>query len=329
MNQLIIQLILGGIGVAIAILLGMLFLGIDRKIAARFQSRIGPPITQTFTDFVKLLSKQTIVPHNAIGWLFNLMPVIAAASAAMLVLYLPLLDTTPVLENYGDLVVVLYLLAIPAIAMIVGGFASSSPYAAIGAQRKMVTVMSYEVPLATLIIAIVWKTSQLFPTEKAFSFATFANHPILTIVGPVGIIGVVLLFISIMTALCAELIKTPFDAPEADTELAEGILVEYSGRNLALFILSDAAKLVAFVTLVIGLFFPFTLSSFIDLGAFNFAGNAAFFLFKFFIISFIGLSFVRVAFARFKINQVTRFFWIYSAGISLLGLILIVVDSII
>lgn len=170
----------------------------------------------------------------------------------------------------------------------------------------------------------------LFPEEQGFAFATFAAHPIFTLVGPLGLIGVLLLLFSIIVTLCAELIKTPFDAPEADTELAEGLLVEYSGRNLALFMLSDAAKLVAFITLVIGLFFPFTLSSFVDpinLGRFSFVGNTAFFLVKFFIIAFIGMSFMRVAFARFKINQITRFFWIYSAGISFLGLILIAADA--
>ena len=328
MAQILTTTLMAGIVVVLTILFGMLFLGIDRKVAARFQARIGPPIVQPFRDFIKLLAKQTIIPENSIKWLFSFAPVLAVASSLLLVLYLPFLDMNPVLGNYGDIIVVLYLLLVPGIAMVVGGLASSSKYATIGAQRKMVTMMSYELPLATLVIAMVWRLSSV-SGEAAFSFSTFASYPILNHVGIIGIIGLVFLFIAILITICGELIKTPFDAPEADTELAEGLLVEYSGRNLGLFILSDAAKLVAFVTLIIALFFPYRLSSFIDMGMFNVIGNAIFFIIKFFIIAFVGLSFERVAFARLKIDQVARFFWVYSLGISLIGLLLIVIDTLI
>ncbi len=315
----------------LAIIVGLFFLGLDRKIAARFQSRIGPPIVQPFRDLVKLLAKETIVPDNAIGWLFNLAPVIALASALLLILYLPFLGVAPILSGYGDLILVLYLLMLPALAIAIGGFASGNNYATVGAQRKLIMMLSYEFPLAVLVMAVVWKTSSMFPDLQGFTFSTFMQHPVLTLVGPVGGFGVVLLIVTILIALCAELIKGPFDNPEADTELAGGVLVDYSGRNLALFLLSDAVKLCAFITLVIGLLLPCSLgdmfSSFMYTGWLAIAANVVFFFVKFTVIAILGLTFVRVAFARLKINQATKFFWLVSAGISLLGLLLISLDS--
>ena len=68
----------------IGIVLGLLYKGIDRRLAARMQARIGPPIIQPLTDVKKLLMKETVVPKNAVAWLFNLMPVLAFASSLLL-----------------------------------------------------------------------------------------------------------------------------------------------------------------------------------------------------------------------------------------------------
>ena len=104
------------------IVLGLLYKGIDIILAARIQGRVGPPITQPFRDVKKLLVKESIVPENAVKWLFNLMPGLALISAIAILLYLPL-GTTPVLEGYGDLILVLYLLIFPSLALVIGGFA--------------------------------------------------------------------------------------------------------------------------------------------------------------------------------------------------------------
>ncbi|MFH1063748.1 MAG: complex I subunit 1 family protein [Candidatus Woesearchaeota archaeon] len=317
--------------ILLAMIIGLFFLGIDRKIAARFQSRIGPPVIQPFRDLVKLLTKETIIPDNAVRWLFSLAPVAALTSALLLILYLPFLGVAPILSGYGDLILVLYLLMLPALSIAIGGLASGNNYATVGSQRKLIMMLSYEFPLAVLVMAIVWRTSRMSLDLPGFSFATFAQHPILTLVGPVGVVGVILLAITILIALCAELIKGPFDNPEAETELAGGILVDYSGRNLALFLLSDAVKLCAFITLIIGLLLPCSLgdmfSSFTYSGWIAIASNVAFFFVKFTVIALLGLTFVRVAFTRLKITQVTRFFWLVSGGISLIGLLLIFLDS--
>jgi len=83
--------VFGAIGIAIfTIIFGLLYKGIDRKLAAHMQARVGPPIRQPFWDVIKLFSKENIVPEQAVGWLFNLAPVIALASSITIMLYLPI-----------------------------------------------------------------------------------------------------------------------------------------------------------------------------------------------------------------------------------------------
>lgn len=313
----------------LSVFIGFIFLGIDRKIAARFQSRVGPPIIQPFRDFIKLMQKQTIIPENSLKWLFNFAPVLALISSLMLILYIPFLGTPPLLSGYGDLILVLFILILPALAYVLAGFSSGNPYASVGSQRKMVMMASIEFPLAIILIAMVWKLNITSPNLDSFSFLTFMQNPPLSLVGPLGLIGVLILALTALFMLCAELIKSPFDAPEADTEIASGILVDYSGRNLALFMLADAAKLTAFISLIIALFFPCQLSSFLDITGFALLGNILFFMLKFFIIAFLGLTFIRIIFARLKITQLVSFFWVLSLASSLLGFLLIMIDVII
>ncbi|MBW2967601.1 NADH-quinone oxidoreductase subunit H [Candidatus Woesearchaeota archaeon] len=323
------DVLVAGFVVLSSLIVGLFFMGVDRKIAARLQSRIGPPIVQPFRDVIKLMSKQTIVPDNATAWVFNFAPVFALASVLLLALYLPFFDVEPLLGGYGDLIVVMYLLLMPALALVIGGFAAGSTYSIVGAQRKMIMMMSYEVPFAVLVIAVVWKISTIYTEVPSFSFLTFSQYPVLGLVGPLGIVGVLLLFLALLVALTAEIVRAPFDAPDANTEIADGVFAEYSGRNYALFLIADAVKMCAFVTLLIGLFFPYALSSLVEMGRWAFAGDALFFLLKFLIVALLGLTFQRVAFARLKITQSAKFFWLISAGVSVLGFVLIYVDGLI
>ena len=312
-------------------LLGLVYKGFDRKLAAQMQGRIGPPLRQPFYDVIKLMVKENIVPDKAVGWLFNLMPVVCLGATATALLYVPLGGFAPLLGGYGDLILVLYLLAVPSLAMMLGGFAASSPYATVGAQREMVMLMSYEFPLAVTLVGLAWRLSTVLPTgSHVFSFGVLAANPQWGVVGPLGIIGLVVLFLCLMIVTPAELSKIPFDIPEAETEIAGGILAEYSGRNLALFYLADALKLVVMGSLIVGLFIPYGLAD--VFGLTGFAGglvDVVFYLVKLFAVIFVSVIVVRVAFARLKINQVTRLFWFPVTALSFLGLILLALDRIV
>ncbi|WP_457753127.1 respiratory chain complex I subunit 1 family protein [Thermococcus sp.] len=303
----------------LGIFLGLTYKGIDRRISARMTSRIGPPIRQPFWDVGKLLLKETVVPENAVKWLFNAMPILAFASSMTLLLYIPFGILKAPLEGYGDLIVILYLLTLQSLAMAVGGFSSGSPFSSVGAQREMVLMMSYEMPLAIVIIGF----ALLY---KSFSLTTIASTPVWTMVSPVAALGVVLLFIALLVVTPAELAKLPFDIAEAETEIAEGMLAEYSGRNLALFYLSDAVRGFAMAAIEAVLFIPFTFSYVFGIslnGAMLYIVESLWFLFKVLIIYIAAVTIVRTSFGRFRIEQASRIFWVHVNLIALLGLALV------
>jgi NADH:ubiquinone oxidoreductase subunit H len=147
-------------------------------------------------------------------------------------------------------------------------------------------------------------------------------------VGPVGFIGLCILLLTLLIVTPAELSKIPFDAPEAETEIAGGLLAEYSGRNLAMFYLSDAVKTVAMAGIVVALFFPYNISVFFNLPIIiSIIIDVLFFLLKVFIIIFFAVTLVRVAFARLKIDQVSYTYFIQLTLLGLTGLVLVVVDT--
>ena len=327
-SEVLFQTVMGTLAITVVgVVLGLSFKGVDRKIAAHMQSRIGPPLRQPFWDIGKLLVKDSVVPENSITWLYHFAPVVALASTITLLLYIPLGGYDPVLSGYGDLILLLYLLIIPSLALVVGGFASGSPYATVGAQREMVTMMSYEFPLAIAIIGVVWKLGDTF-TGDIFSLSFISAHPIWAEVGLLGAIGAVLILLALLIVLPAELSKIPFDVAEAETEIAEGVLVDYSGRNLALFYLADGVKTFALTALVVALFFPYNLTEFVALdGIAGDLGNIVFFVVKALLVMVFAVTMVRVSIARLRISEVVSTYWVAITLMALLGLVLLMWDS--
>lgn len=335
-------------------IIALLYKGLDRKIVARMQSRYGPPITQPFRDVGKLMLKQTIVPKNAVPWIFNGAAYFALVSALALLVFIPVFSlealsgadcalypekcTSAILQ--GDLILIWYIMLMPALALVLGGFASGSPYSTIGAQREMVLMASYEMPLAIASMAIAY-------TVHSFSLDVIFLNPVWASGGLLSLIGFVILFIVMLFVIAPELSKTPFDAPEAETEIAGGALAEYSGRNLGFFYIADAVKALALSALVIAMFFPYginflakDISLSLGLGPvavfgiginlallFGLVMQIAFFLFKVSILMFFSVFLVRAAFARLRIEQASRLFLVYVLSFSLLGLLLVVLDK--
>ena len=169
MSELLYAMLFVPVVAVLGIILGLFFNGIDRVLAARMQARVGPPITQPFRDLRKLLLKETIVPMHAVKWLFNAMPLLSLAAAITILLFIPLAGFPPVLQGSGDLILLLYLLLFPSLALVIAGFASASPYATVGAQREMVTMLSFELPLAITTVSIAWLLSTALCGQAVFS----------------------------------------------------------------------------------------------------------------------------------------------------------------
>ncbi|RLF41158.1 MAG: NADH-quinone oxidoreductase subunit H [Thermoplasmata archaeon] len=335
-GDLLIMTVFGSIGIAIfGLFFGLVYKGIDRKIVAHMQKRVGPPIRQPFLDVIKLMNKETVLPENAVGWMYSMAPLVCLASSIILLLYIPMGGLDQVFENgallggHGDIILVLYLLIIPSLAMVAGGFASGSPFATVGAQREMVTMMSYEFPLAVVIIAIVWKLSTA--GGDVFSLSLIAGNPIWNSVGLLGLIGAFILLLALVIVTPGEVAKIPFDVAEAETEIAHGLLAEYSGRNLALFYLADGVKTFAMASLVIVLFFPYNISpvleQYVALGDFTILADFLFFLLKVFLVLLFSVTLVRAGMARLRITQVVSVYWITVTLIALFGLVLLMWDN--
>jgi NADH-quinone oxidoreductase subunit H len=311
----------------------MLYRGIDRKLVAHMQGRVGPPVVQPFRDVQKLMMKESIIPDGAVEWLFKAAPFICLITSALLLLYIPMFGQRALLggfdglPGFGDALLVVYVLILPSLALAAGGFASSSPYATVGAQREMVLLMSLEFPLAVSVVSLGWRIGQA-TTADPFMFSTIAQHPIWSLVGPLGVVGSLILLFTLLVATSGKGAKVPFDMAEAETEIAGGMLVEYSGRNLSLFYIADIIKAFAVSALVVALFIPYNLSPLVGIGASVPAGivDGLFFLVKVFVVMFVSISVIRTAMARFKISQASWVYIIALTTISLIGLILLVVD---
>ena len=330
-----VTIIIGTIGLALfGIVFGLLYKGVDRKVSAHMQGRIGPPLRQPFRDVIKLFTKENIVPENAIPWVFHLAPLVGLVGAVSILLYLPIGGFQPLASGYGDLILVLYLLIIPSLALVIGGFASGSPYATVGAQREMATMIAYEFPLAVIIITIVWKIGGTsvggLGLTNAFAMTTITSAPVWNTTGPLAFIGFIILLLVLIIVTPAELSKIPFDAPEAETEIGGGLLVEYSGRNLAMFYLMDGVKTVVMASLIVALFFPYNISNLVGLEAGSYpayAINIVFYLIKVLIIIVFSVTLIRVAVARLKIDQIVYTYWVPLTLFALVGLICVMWDG--
>jgi NADH:ubiquinone oxidoreductase subunit H len=190
-------------------------------------------------------------------------------------------------------------------------------------------MISYEFPRAVTIIAIVWRLSKIYTASHLFTLEYISAHPLWGEVGVFGVIGLALLFVVLLIVIPIELSRVPFDVPEAQSEIAGGLLVEYSGKNLAMFYMSDAVKTIVMAGLVVALFVPYNISHYFGTPQYiNYVLDFAFFLLKTFIVLFVSVTLVRTAFARYKIDQVTYVFWVPVTVTSLIGLLLLYLDVI-
>lgn len=291
------------------IILGLFFEGVDRKLHARLQRRIGPPIIQPFYDFFKLLAKETLTPMTASSILFNAVPIIAlvcSMSAAILVFIGPLTQLLLV-----DLLLVLYFLAMIDFMIIVAGSSSGNPYGAIGASREMTQIIAYELPFIISVTMIAMKAGGTF---SLFRIAEAQVTGTLTLTSP----SVILLALAALLCLPAQALAVPFDIPEAKTEIIHGALIEYSGRNLAFMRLSKWIKKFAVTSLTVILFFyhpiPHLQTSWLI--------DMTFLILKALIVMVIAITIPRTIFARLKIAQSFGFYWRYPLALSIIGAIL-------
>jgi NADH-quinone oxidoreductase subunit H len=279
---------------------GLLYEWVDRKLLARFQNRIGPRWFQPLADVVKLLSKEEVMPDGVNRFLFLVLPIVALAGALTAGLYVPLAGLAPAFSFNGDLVVSLYMLSLLTLCLGLAGANTVNRFSLIGATRTLTQLFSYEAPfllalLGPALAAGSWQINTInqYATTKVW----------MMLIQPIG-------FLVAMVGLMGKLELTPFDAPEAETEIVAGALTEYSGRGFALFRLGKNVELIIGLTLVAAFY----------LGGLH---NPLDFLLKTLGLLLV-LAFLQSLFARLRIDQVVGLWWRIGALAALLNVLLAV-----
>jgi len=307
------------IGIFLVASVGTLAMGlvsswIDRKVTARVQYRVGPPFLQPVYDILKLLGKETLVPARAQGRGFLLAPVVGLAAGAVAATILWVANVMPETGFLGDLVVVLYVLTIPAIAAIYGALASGSPHATFGASREMKLLLSYELPLVLAVLVPVVQMARA-PEAGGASFAIGAIVGYQAAHGWVlgSLSGLIAAAVALVT-MQAKLTLVPFDLPEAETELMGGSMVAYSGPPLAMIKLTRALLLATAPVLLVTLFAGGVSDAASPMAWVAFAGK--------YVVVLVLVVLMRNTNPRLRIDQAVRLFWFGLAPLAAVALVL-------
>jgi NADH-quinone oxidoreductase subunit H len=272
--------------------MGLLASWFDRKLTARLQYRVGPPVLQPLYDILKLLNKETLIPVGANWITFLFAPLIGLASVMVVSAILWASNINPQHTFVGDLIVVVYLLLVPPIAIILGGFASGNPLASIGTSREIKMILSYELPFILAILVAVIQADFSIRLGDILAFQAQNGMIAASWSGSLALL---------VAVLCtqAKLALVPFDVPEAETEIAHGVLIEYSGALLAVYRLTKNMLL-------------FTLPFFIMILYLGGWGDNGLPL-LYGILEYVGLvaliTIIRNTNPRMKVEQVVKFFW--------------------
>ena len=313
---------------------------LERKVSAHMQDRLGPMVTgwhgwlQTVADILKLIQKEDIVASKADKPLFNIAPVLAFTGCYAAFAAIPF--SSAYIGTNIDLGLI-YIVAVTSLVVagiLMAGWASNNKYSLIGAVRSAAQIISYEIPTVLVILTVIVVTNTLSlyelsvkQTGNIYNWLIFGGfitgwHKFAII--PFMFIGFVIIFISTL----AEVNRTPFDIPEAESELVGGYHTEYSGMKFAMFFLAEYANMFAVSAIVASIFLGGFQSPFGYLG--NLIG--AHWLVpieQFFWFTAKGIFFVfvqmwlRWTLPRLRVDQLMTMCWKYLIPIAVFNLLIV------
>lgn len=305
--------------ILIPILLAIAFTTIiERKLLAGFQKRIGPNnvgllgLLQPFSDALKLIVKEFLIPKNSNKIIFNLSPIVSLIISLLTWLIIPFLNFKVFSNLNLGILYIFGLSSLHVYGLIMAGWSSNPRYAFLGALRSSSQLISYEVSIGLILISILLITNSLNLNE----IILFQKH--IWFIIPF-FFNFLLFFISTI----AESNRTPFDLPEAEGELVAGYNVEYSSSLFALFFISEYCNIIINCNLII-IFFLGGLNNLNFLNLLNF--NFLFYIFNnylnLYIIKFILVLYsyvwVRATLPRYRYDQLMRLGWKIFLPLSLI-----------
>ena len=294
----IIIYILGAIATfLLAFVVGLTYMGLNRKITARVQNRKGPPFYQNFIDAFKLFSKETSINH---GVMHHMGPVFMIVASSMTLMFVPVLTGHgwfPNLNFHGDLIFILYMIPFGSLGMALGAGQSGNPNSAIGVTRGLAQMVGFEIPF---VLALVSLMIQYHTTSITGLMEVQAQS------GTWLMFSSPFAFLAAILALLGMTRYSPFDIVGAPAELASGPISEFGGKYLATMMSSGSVFAFAKLTLYVDIF----------LGG---AGNLVELLIKTFAIYLIPMLYGIVS-PRYRTEQSIRYFWGWPTVLGLLAI---------
>jgi len=306
-----------GMAAVAAVIIGFVFVNatalgyIERKLCGHFQRRLGPMevgwhgILQMPVDGIKLIAKQLIAPRNVAGILFYLSPLLALAPVALPLLVMPFAPRLQALDLETGLVFVLAMMSFNTFAVFLAGWSSNNNYSMIGALRSVAQNISYEIPILLSLLTVVFlarslSLRHLVQVQEPLWF--FLQHP-----------SAAIAFIIFFIAAIAETNRSPFDLPEAESELTAGFHTEYGGIAFALFMIAEYTCMFINCCLATAVFLGGWQGLWLPLGAY---GSGLVFLIKAYALMFV-IIWCRWTFPRVRFDQLMNFSWKYLIPIGL------------
>lgn len=307
-GNMMFNIILSIIGVMVVFTVNALFaVWLERKVSAHIQLRLGPMevgfhgAIQSAADGIKLIGKEIITPKGVDKKLFPLAPYLVFFPSLLMFVVIPFSDKLQVQDlNIG----LLYFFSISCIATIgifMAGWASNNKYSLMGAVRSIAQSIAYEIPIILSILTIVIITQTLKLSEIISK-----QNLWFIVVQPVA-------FVVYLIAAIAELNRTPFDIPEAESELVAGFHTEYSGMRFAIFFMAEYTNMFLVSAMAATLF----------LGGWRgpVLPPVVWFFIKTYAIVFL-IIWVRWAFPRLRPDQLMNFCWKFLVPLALINLLL-------
>jgi NADH-quinone oxidoreductase subunit H len=298
-------------GIFVMLLLGAfdyLFGWFERKVIARIHGRRGPTqvgkfgMLQNLADIVKLLSKEHSLPEKSDKLLFTFSVPLMVAMSIFIVLLLPLSPSLIESDLSMGLLVVFIVLSFMPLVIFVNGFASGNKFSAISAQRAVVMLLSYEIPLLMVLAAV----GVLAGGYNIAGIVEAQANNWFVVLSPIG-------FLVFFAAMLVEMERPPFDMREADSELIAGWLTDMSAPYYALALFLDYTKVFLGSLLIAILFFGGWLGPVLP--------PVVWLMLKGFVIAFF-VTLIRATFMRTRIDGLLRFGWLWLTPLAIVNLII-------
>ena len=283
---------------------GLITTWVDRKVTALVQWRVGPPLLQPFYDILKLWHKELIIPNSAKKLGFLTAPFLGIAATTLLATILGIININPEYRFVGDTIVILYLMVIPPLSIIWGGFSSGNPIGALGSSREIKLMMGYELPFLIAVATVIFKVGTLSLGEiiqYQEIHGVLLRYP-----------SMIIAFIVSLFALQAKLSQVPFDATEAECEIMEGPFIEYSGAALGIYKLMQAMLYVVLPVFLISLFW----------GGIRWHGIEILWSLLKYLLIIVIVILVKNTNPRVRIDQAVKFFWGWVLILAFIAMIL-------